>query len=233
MKAPALLPLLCALLLPLASHGGAVIREEGAIYLEDLLAKPVRLATIANAPCFWKIDQQKFLGTLRKGQLVEVQAVSDAAYRVRGQAAQGQVLGWVEPKYLSPLKPEFLANLKQNAARQAEVEALIAANEIAINMTPEEVGRALGKPGKKTSKLDAAGREETWEFVRFDRVPQQITGYDRYGRIVTNYIYVKVPAGKLSVTFKNNLASGIEQSEGTLVRDAQVKIVALPFRLFY
>ena len=152
---------------------------------------------------------------------------------MRGQAQQGQVLGWVEPKYLSPLKPEFLANLKQNAARQAEVEALIARNEVAINMTPEEVTRALGKPAKKTSRLDASGREEVWEFVRFERVPQEVTGYDRYGRLVTNYVYVKVPAGKLSVTFKNNLAAALEQSEGTLDRAARVKIVAVPFSLFY
>jgi hypothetical protein len=215
--------------LPLFAGTGAVIREEGAIYLEDLLPKPLKLATVAEAPCFWKIDLQKYLGTLRKGQLVEVQAISDGAYRVRGQAQQGQVLGWVEPQFLSPLKPEFLANLKQNAARNAEVEALIERNEVAINMTPEEAQRALGKPAKKTSRLDANGREEEWEFVRFERVPQEVTTYDRYGRLVTSYIYVKVPAGKLSVSFKNNLVSALEQSEGTLERAAQVKIVAVPF----
>jgi hypothetical protein len=231
-KALTLLPLLCALLLPLTGHSGAVIREEGAIYLEDLLAKPVRLATIADAPCFWKIDRQQFLGTLRKGQLVEVQAVSDGAYRVRGQAKQGQVLGWVEPKFLSPLKPEFLENLKQNAARMAEVEALIARNEVAVNMTPEEVTRALGKPAKKTSRLDAASREEVWEFVRFERVPQQVTSFDKYGRLVSSVIYVKVPAGKLSVVFRNNLTAELEQSEGTLLRDARVRIVSVPFQLF-
>jgi hypothetical protein len=211
------------------SATGVVIREDGAIYLEDLLTKPVKLATIQDAPVFWKIDLQKYLGVMRKGQLVEVQAVSDGAYRVRGQAQQGQVLGWVEPKYLSPLKPDFLASLKQNAARKAEVEALIARNEVAINMSPAEVSRALGRPAKKTSRLDATGREEVWEFVRFERVPQEVTGYDQYGRLISNYIYVKVPAGKLSVVFRNNLVSSLEQTEGALERAAQVKIVAVPF----
>lgn len=228
-----LLPLLCALLLPLTCRAGAVIREEGAIYLEDFLPRPLRLATLSAAPCFWKIDMQKFLGTLRKGQLVEVQAISDAAYRVRGQAAQGQVLGWIEPRFLSPLKPDFLENLKQNAARQAEVEALVERNEVAINMTPEEITRALGKPSKKTSRLDAAGREETWEFVRFERVPQEITAYDRAGRLVSSYIYVKAPAGKLNVTFRNGLSVELEQSEGTLHRDTQVRIVAVPFHVVH
>jgi hypothetical protein len=62
----------------------------------------------------WKIGHAKYTSaSCAKGQLVEVQAVSDGAYRVRGLAQQGQVLGWIEPRYLSPLKPEFLANLKQ------------------------------------------------------------------------------------------------------------------------
>jgi hypothetical protein len=228
-----LLGLLLLLATPWPGRGAAVIREEGAIYLEDLLPRPVKLATIQDTPIFWKIDLRKSLGILRKGQLVEVQAVSDGAYRVRGQAQQGQVLGWVEPGFLSPLKPEFLANLKQNAARKAEVEALIERNEVAINMTAEEVGRALGKPAKKTSRLDGNGREDVWEFVRFERVPQEVVGYDRYGRLVTTYVYVKVPSGKLSVVFQNNLVSSLEQSEGLIERAAQVKIVAVPFNVVW
>jgi hypothetical protein len=212
---------------------GAVIREEGGIYLEDLLRKPVKLATLQDAPIYFKIDCARYLGTLKRGQLVEIQAVSDGAYRVRGLAKQGQVSGWVEPRYLTPLRPEFLANLKQNAARQTEVEAMIARNEVAINMTPDEVTRALGKPAKTTSRLDAGGREELWEFVRFERVPQEVAGYDRYGRIVKNVVYVKVPAGKLSIAFNDGLVSSLEQSEGTLARAAQVKIVAVPFTVAY
>lgn len=222
--------LLCLAPLPGPAAGG-LLREDGAIYLEDLLSRPVKLATVQDAPVFWKIDLQKYLGVIRKGQLVEVQAVGDHAYRVRGLAQQGQVLGWIEPRFLSPLKPEFLQNLKQNAARKAEVDALIGRNEVAINMTPEEALKALGKPAKKTSRLDANGREEVWEFVRYERVPQEITTQDRYGRLVTSYIYVKVPAGTLSIVFTNNLVSSLEQSEGTLERAAQVKIVAVPFNV--
>ena len=177
------------------------MREEGAIYLEDLLPKPVRLATVADAPIYYKIDLGRYLGTLKKGQIVELQAVSDSAYRVRGLAQQGQVAGWVEPKSLNPLKKDFLENLKQNAARRDEVLALIAKNEVAINMTPEEVMQSLGKPAKKTSRLDAKGREETWEFVRYERVPQEIIGARPSGDLVKTIIYVKVPAGKLAVSF--------------------------------
>lgn len=212
-----------------AAPSGAVVREEGAIYLEDLLPKPVKLATLADTPIHYKIDLGRYLGTLQKGQIVELQAVSDGAYRVRGQAQQGQVAGWVEPKFLNPLKKDFLDNLKQNAARRDEVQALIAKNEVAINMTPEEVMQSLGKPAKKTARLDAKGREETWEFVKYDRVPQEAVGRDPAGNLVKTVIYVKVPSGKLAINFANNLVSSLEQTEGTLDRAAQVKIIPAPF----
>lgn len=216
-----------------AASSGAVIREDGAIYLEDLLMKPARLATVADAPIYYHIDLGRYLGTLKKGQVIELQAVSDTAYRVRGLAQQGQVAGWVEPKFLNPLKKDFLENLKQNAARRNEVLALIAKREVAINMTPEEVMQALGKPAKKTSRLDAKGREDVWEFVRFEQVPQEVIGRDQFGNIVKSVTYVKVPVGKLAVTFANNLVSALEQSEGSLEKAAAVTIIPAPFVVSY
>lgn len=216
-------------LAPVLAHAGAVIREPGAVYLEDFVKQPVKLATLADTQIYYQSDLGRYLGTLRKGQVVELQAVGEKAYRVRGKAQQGQVAGWVAAAALTPLKQEFLDNLRKNAARKAEVDALLAKNEVAVNMTPEEVTKALGKASKKTSRLDANGREEVWEFIRYERVPQEITGYDRDGRLVRTITYVKVPNGKLAITFANNLVSALEQSEGTFDRDARVKIVTAPF----
>jgi hypothetical protein len=233
----ALLSLVLAFLICAAAHGagtsGAVIREEGAIYLEDLLVKPARLATIGDAPIYYHNDFARYLGTLRKGQIVELQAVTDKAYRVRGVAQQGQVAGWVDPKYLNPLKKDFLDNLKQNAARLEQVKALIAKNEVAINMTVEEVQQALGKPTKKTSRLDASGREDVWEFIRYERVPQETVGRDQNGNLISNIIYIKVPTGKLAITFANNLVTTLEQTEGSLEKGAQAKIIPAPFNVTY
>ncbi len=218
-------------LAPAFAHAGAVIREPGAVYLEDFVKQPVKLATLADTQIFYQSDLARYLGTLRKGQLVELQAVGENAYRVRGKAQQGQVAGWVAAAALTPLKADFLENLRKNAARKTDVDALISKNEVAVNMTPEEVTKALGKASKKTSRLDANGREEVWEFIRYERVPQEVTGYDREGRLVRTITYVKVPNGKLAVTFMNNLVSALEQSEGTFDRDARVKIVTAPFAI--
>ncbi|MGV3532606.1 MAG: hypothetical protein ACO1QR_09580 [Chthoniobacteraceae bacterium] len=232
MKSLRVLALCLALAAPVSVEGGAVIREPGAIYLEDLVPRKIKLQTLVDTPIFYQTDMKRYLGVIKKGQTVELQAVGDGRYRVRGNARQGGVAGWVDPKHLTALKREFVENLKQNAARLEEVQALIARNEVAINMTVEEVAASLGKPEKKTSRMDAAGREDVWEFVRYERVPQEVTGYDRFGRLVSSIVYVKVPAGTLSVTFADGLVSALEQSEGTLA-SARPKIVPAPFNVIF
>ncbi len=232
MKLLRLLALSLAFVAPLAAQGGAVIREAGAIYLEDLLPRPIKLQTLADAPIFYHADMKRYLGVLKRGQSVELQAVGDGTYRVRGNAQQGQVAGWVKPAHLTALKREFVENLKQNAARMDEVQALIARNEVAINMTADEVTASLGKPSKESSRLDVGGREDVWEFVRYKRVAQQVTGYDRFGRLVSNVVYVKVPAGTLAVTFGDGLVTALEQSEGSTDR-ARAKIVSAPFNVVF
>jgi len=212
---------------------GPAFREPGVIYLEDLLPKPMKVDVASDAPIYFDLGFKRYLGVLKKGQLVELQAVTDTAFRVKGQAQQGQVAGWVEPKYLGALKPDFLPNIKKAAQRQEEVKALIAKKEAAINMTPEEVIASLGKAGKLSSRLDAAGRHDIWEYIKYESVPQQSTGYDRFGNLVSSTIYVKVPVGKLSVIFDNNLVTALEQSEDNqAAKNGLVKIVGTPIEIY-
>jgi len=223
-----------ALALPALAIGASNLpREEGAVYLEDLALKPVKLVTVSEAGVLSKPGDGRFLGTIRRGSSVELLAVTEDSFRVRGQAQQGGVVGWVEIKTIQPVKPEFLDSLKKNAKRKADVDALIEKSEVALNMTPEEVTASLGKAQKKTSKLDAGGRKDVWEFVRYVRVPQDTTGYDRYGRLVTNVIYVKVPAGKLTVNFDNGLVSGLEQSEGNTDVQSPIRLIPAPIAVVY
>jgi hypothetical protein len=211
----------------------ALPREPGAIYLEDLGLKSVKLTVIAEPEVYSQLSNGRFLGILRKGTIAELVAVADAGVRVRGTARQGGVVGWVNPAGLTPLKPDFLESLKHNAKRKADVDALIAKGEAALNMTPEEVVSALGKPQKKSSKLDAKGRQQTWEFIRYARVPQETTGYDSNGRLVTTTVYIKVPAGKLAVTFENNLVTSLEQTEGTTDVPGPIRLVPAPLVVVY
>jgi hypothetical protein len=63
-------------------------------------------------------------------------------------------------------------------------------------------------------------------------VPQQSTGFDAYGQLVATTIYVKVPVGRVAVIFDNGLVSAIEQSEGTLLKENRVKMVAQPLEIY-
>ena len=231
MKAP-LLTLGLAILTSQAFAVSALPREAGAIYLEDLAVQPVKLKVIGEAAVYSQITNGRYLGVLRRGSTAELVAISDAAVRVRGTAQQGGVVGWVAPTGLTPMRPEFVESVKKNAQRKAEVDALIAKGEVALNMTHDEVTAALGKPQKKTSKLDAKGRQEVYEFIRYTSVPKEMPGVDPLGRPVVSIVYVKVPAGKLTVTFENNLVSSLEQTEGNL--DAgQVRLVTPPITIAY
>lgn len=228
-----LLSLSIALLATPVFGASGLPREPGAAYLEDLGVKPVKLTVIAEPAVYSLPANGRYLGVLKKGTVAELVAVADTAIRVRGTAQQGGVVGWVAPAGLTPLKAEFVESLRQNAKRKTDVDVLIAKGEVGLNMTHEEVVSALGKPQKKSSKLDAKGRQETWEFIRYARVPQETLGYDTKGRLVTTTVYIKVPSGKLSVSFENNLVTSLDQTEGTTDVPGPIRLVPAPIVVVY
>ena len=193
-------------------------REKGAIYLEDFFEQPYRLRVLADAPIYFNADLARFLGTLTRGGLVELQAINDkdGLLRVKGMAHQGQVVGWVEARYLSALDPAFVAGLRRSIERRRLVQSLAASGEIALGMTMDEVVTSLGAPTKKASHADAQGSAETWEYIHYVTVPRTVSGYDPYGRIVTSVVYAKVATGKFSVSFGNGLVTAIDRSDATL-----------------
>ena len=81
-----------------------------------------------------------------------------------------------------------------------------------------------------------AGRRQRDLYHLAPRKPARLAlprAQDPAGNLVRTITYVKVPVGKVSVTFTNNLVSSLEQSEGTLDRDARTSIVTAPFFVSY
>ena len=193
-------------------------REKGAIYLEDFFEQPYRLRVLADAPIYFNADLARFLGTLTHGRLVELQAVNDkeGLLRVKGLAQQGQVVGWVEARYLSALDPAFVTGLRRSVERRRLVQALAASGEVALGMTMDEVVSSLGTPTKKASHADAQGLAETWEYIHYVTVPRQVAGYDGFGRLVSSVVYEKVANGRFSVSFGGGLVTAIDRSEANL-----------------
>jgi len=210
---------------------GPIIREPGAIYLSDFEDNPLKLKVLQPARSFFDIKMTRYAGTLRPGQEVEVTAIADAAYRVRGKAQQGQIVAWVDPEYLEPLSEDFVANLKKLAERQKLVAALIENKEVAIGMTTEEVQQSIGKPNKKTARANETEAEQIWEYVKYTSIPQRTYVTGPTGVVSTAVTYIKKPVGSLSIVFNQNVVQSLEQTEGTLASGEQTTIVPAPVYL--
>ena len=224
----------CLSLLPAVEAGlPGLPRDPGAIYLEDFFDQPYRLRVLQDAAIFYNPDLARFLGTLHKGQLVELQAIDDkqGLLRVRGQASQGQVVGWIEARYLTALDPQFVVGLRRSVERQEQVRALSASGEIALGMTMEEVAATLGQPVKKSAHSDASGVVESWEYVSYVTVPRTVTSYDPYGRLYSALVYQKVPSGSYTASFTRGVVSAIDRNTvevANQLRTAPVRSVAQP-----
>jgi hypothetical protein len=242
-----------ALLAGSTAWSGPIVREAGAIYLSDFDLEPLKLALREPAPCYFEMSAKRYAGTLRFPQAVKLDAVApNGMLRVRGNAKQGGVAAWVDPAYLEPLPTDFVANLQRAEERRRQVEELIARNEVAIGMTPDEVARSLGKPQKRSSRTSRDGSSQVFEYIRYKLIPQtvyspsyveSITGVrpDPRARLETvvvrggygynaSTVYVKVPVGTITVSFTEGIVESIEESEGTLV-GANASIVVPPVNL--
>ncbi len=226
--------LLLGIVLATGLRAEPIIREPGAIYLADFGGKPMQLRVLAPAPAYFDFAGQRYVGTLRLPQTVEVQAIADQAYRVRGKAQQGQILGWVDPKYLAPIASETLTALKKAEERRKVVAALLARNQIAMGLTSAEVEASIGKPQKRTSKAAKDQSPELiWEYVKYATIPQNTNVIGPGGLFSVATTYVKTPIGHLTVTFKDDIVESIDQSEGTILTGNETTIVAPPIIVYW
>lgn len=202
--------------------------EPGSINLENILPKPVRLTVVADSVLYYQGDFQRALGSMAPGTPVQLIAMSENAYKVRGRARHGDVAGWMHINDLKSADPKLFEKLKAYAERRKVVDELIQKHQIGIGMTAEEVKASLGTPTRKAAHITDGSREETLEYIVFQTIPQATTGRDQYGNLVQNIVYVKVESGRLSVTLKGGAVSDIKETKGTPLGDGGVKIVPIP-----
>ena len=211
--------------------GSSLSQEPGAVYLEGLLDKRVYLHVTKPAPVYYQLDRRRLAGTLLPNQKVVVLAVTEQLYRVRGKARHAQVAGWVPIAYLTSTEKDFVAKIKKLYERQLLVQEMIRKREVALGMTMDEVLSSIGKPSKRSSKLTAKAKDDTWEYVTYDRVPHREIRYDQYGRPFQSITYLKIPVGKLAIQFTGEVVASIEEVEGDPIPGA-IKIVPGPVFLW-
>lgn len=199
------------------------------VYLSEHIEKPIELRIIKEAPIFSDKEGQRQLGTVTTGQQVHLEAMTAKAYRVTAKTGGNPIKGWVAPWAFASKDPDFVENLKKLFERQIEVQKLIEANEVAIGMTLEEVGKALGKPTKTTQRRTKDGLSGSWEFIDFE----EVSHYDYVRDPLTGRVYrqfshtTREEKGKTVVEFEGDVVTAIEESE-TLDRPAPVKIIGPP-----
>lgn len=206
--------------------------EPGSLYIEDILPKPVRLSVASDAVIYYQIDMQRALGQMASGTSVQLVAMTDTSYKVRGRARHGDVAGWMRREDLKSPDPQLGEKLKAFYERQKQVEELIANRQVALGMTNSEVEQSMGRPTRKSTRISAAGREDVLEYSIFDKVPQTTTGRDASGQLVQTIIYVKVEVGRLTVAFQNGAVSEINETMGNPLGSGGVKIVPGPITVY-
>lgn len=201
------------------------------VYLNTVVEKPIKLKVIKQAPVFSDKDGNHRLGFLKADQVVELEGMTEKAYRVRGQGTRHGIAGWVPPWAFSHPQEDFVAKLKQLYDRQIAVNEIIEAKGIAIGMTMDEVARSRGKPTKTSLRRTAKGQSGSWEYLEYDEVKHYITRVDpASGQPYRQLSHVtREETGKTSVEFEDGLVTALEESENNGPGNVRIVVPPLVF----
>jgi hypothetical protein len=219
MKTGAALVLAAAILAPALSadpkRKSLLDSDPDVVYLDQSLDKPIELNVIKEAPVYSDKEGRVKLGTLKANQTVKLEAITEKIYRVRGQGTRDGIAGWVAPWAFSSKDPQFVTHLKEFYTRQIDVQKLIAAKQVAVGMTLEEVGKSLGKPTKTTVRKTEKGQSGRWEFIEYAEVKHYTTRIDPVSGIAYRQFshMTQTEKNRTAVEFEDGIVSAVEESE--------------------
>lgn len=202
--------------------------EPGVIYLNQIFDKPLKIHVIEQAQVFSDKDGRHRLGFLKADQTVELEGMTERAYRVRGKGTNDGIAGWVSPKAFSHTDPDFVEKLKKIYERQIAVNEIIKKKGLAIGMTTKEVALSRGEPTKTTMRVTPNGQSGTWEYIDYDEIKHYITKVDPVsGQAYRQLSHVtREETGKTTVEFKDGAVSALEEMEDK--GPGNVKIIVPP-----
>ncbi|MFK7849552.1 MAG: hypothetical protein AB8D78_01130 [Akkermansiaceae bacterium] len=202
--------------------------DPSVIYLETVVDKPIKLKVIKEAPVFSDKNGKHRLGMLRADQTVELEAMTEKAYKVRGKGKKHGIAGWVPPWAFSHPEEDFVAKLKKLYERQIQVNEVINAGQVAIGMTLDEVSQSRGKPTKTSIRKTATGESGSWEYIDYDEIKHYVTRVDPLsGQPFRQLSHITTEeTGKTVVEFKDGLVTALEESENN--GPGNVRIIVPP-----
>jgi len=209
--------------------GSLLDQDPEVVYTEEFVEDGIKLLVVKPLRVFATKEGKGSRGRLKVNTKVELVGFNERAYQIRGTRSNGEgVSGWVSPKALAAKDPKFVEKFQQIYKRQLVVREMIENHEIAIGMTPEEVGKSLGEPTKTKVRRTAKGSNETWEFIEYEEVKHYATVRNPYtGGLVRQLVSTtKEEKSKTKVEFESGVATAIEESEDRT--RGRVKSVAFP-----
>ena len=233
MKAALVPALLLSLFLPASAQvkrverKSLIDRDPDVVHLAEHVQKPIELRVLKEAPVFSDKNGKNRLGTLKADQTVVLEAMTEKAYKVRGEGTRHGISGWVGPHAFASKDPDFVENLKKLHKRQLEVQELIDNKELAIGMTPEEVSKSRG-PTKTRVKQTERGQSGRWEYVDYE----QVTHYNYVRDPISGQVFrqvshvTQVEKGKTVVEFQGGVVTSLEESAQDT--SSPVKIIVPP-----
>ena len=234
MKAGIIALLSLALVLPLSAETkrqrkSLLNSDPDVIYLADILREPIQLKVIKEAAVFSDKEGRQRLGFLKANQSVELEGMTEKAYRVRGMGkTKNGIVGWVGPHAFSHPQEDFVAKLKQLYERQMAVNGIIAEKGVAIGMTLGEVEKSRGKPTKTSVRRTAKGEAGSWEYIVYEEVKHYVTRIDPLSRrAFRQFSHVtREETGKTVVEFEDGLVTALQEEENK--GSGNVRIVVPP-----
>ena len=234
MKSGIIALLSLALVLPLSAETkrqrkSLLNSEPDVIYLAEILREPIQLKVIKEAAVFSDKEGRQRLGFLKANQSVELEGMTEKAYRVRGMGKTNNgIVGWVGPHAFSHPQEDFVAKLKQLYERQMAVNGIIAEKGVAIGMTLGEVEKSRGKPTKTSVRRTAKGEAGSWEYIVYEEVKHYVTRIDPLsGRAFRQLSHVtREEKGKTVVEFEDGLVTALQEEENK--GSGNVRIVVPP-----
>ena len=138
-------------------------------------------------------------------------------------------MGWVNPRDIDGPPANLLENLKKMIERRDQVDKLIAGKLVALGMTTDEVNESRGEPTKRSNRVTAEGRTDTWEYIEYEKIPQYDYVRDpTTGQIFRRIIsYISVEKNKITIDFKDNVVVAVAGMED-LRRKRDLAIVPAP-----
>ena len=212
---------LIVLTLSLISLGSANPRKSllnndpDVIYLNEHIDHTITLLVIQPTTVYATKKGGRRLGGFAANTKVELLAMTDKAYRVKGKATHGGVTGWVKPNDLASKDKDFISNLKKLYERQMIVKELIANKDIAIGMTLDEVNQSLGEPTETEVKQTRAGQSGKWDYIVSEEQKHYRTITDpRTGSIYRQLSHVTTEErSRITIEFEDDLVTSVTRKK--------------------